>query len=124
MYLKRTLRNSLFVLWELCLGSCVPITYDERTNGLDVVLDVDDIFTVSLPYIPGISNDVPSQPEIDGRAIGFIARGIDELKKREWFKFAAVEVGEAHLTILSGNKDDRRSERIYSLQVKVRLCEW
>jgi hypothetical protein len=111
---------AILLVW----GGCAPIVFDERADGLGVTLEVDDVFMVTLPHSRSEAGFERFEPEVRGRAIRFLERGIDDDGAREWFRFVAAQAGEAEIYTLKVEGDDRRLVRDYSLNIKVRLREW
>ena len=102
---------------------CAPIVFDEQANGMEVTLDVGQVLNVSLPHSPGKAGFDRFEPAISGQAIRFLERGVDESTYREWFKFIAVEAGDATIRTFNIKGDDRRLLQDYTLNVNVRLHE-
>lgn len=121
---RRAVRRVLFWIIAPLLSGCGPVVWDERTNGLEIVADVDDVFEVSLPLLPGRSGFDHLRPEIAGQAVSYLERGTDDARRREWFKFLAKEPGNAEISLFTRGIEGLPSHRDYSLKVKVRITEW
>jgi hypothetical protein len=77
----------------LLLAGCTAVIFDESVSGLEIVRDIDDVFTISLPRAVSKSGFDRPIPEIEGNAVRLLERGRDDLGKRDLFKFSAAAVG-------------------------------
>jgi hypothetical protein len=108
----------------LLLAGCTAVIFDESVSGLEIVRDIDDVFTISLPRAVSKSGFDRPIPEIEGNAVRLLERGRDDLGKRDLFKFSAAAVGEAKIQWWKIEGEDLWWVRDYNLKVRVRLAEW
>ena len=117
--------TSIALVPVLMLGAagCGSVVFDESIDGQEIVRDVGDRFTISLPLTVGESRIARLSPEIIGNAVRLIQRE-PNVVQRDVFRFAAIAPGEAEIRWWRQEGGERRLAPDCSVNVKVRLAEW
>ena len=103
-------------------GGCGPVIFDESVDGMEIVRDVDDVFTISFPLGEGPESQTSlPAPEIRGIAVRLLGIGWGDGRHCSLFKFKAINPGDAEILWWKVGGDGRK---VLGHDVKVHVRRW
>lgn len=107
------------------LVGCAPVIFDETVDGMDLVRDLDDIFSISFPLGQEATSDSSLRaPEIRGTSVRLLSKERNDVQRRSYYKFEAVGLGEAEILWWKPERGTGRLVRDHCVRVYVRRWDW